>query len=166
MSEELHVNTRWMIRRDMDEILDIEMRSFAEPWCEDDYIRTLRQKNCIGIAADHGEQVVGTMIYELHRDKLGLLRFAVDPHFRRCRVGDQMVSKLVGKLSPGRRTQLTIDVRESNLTGQQFFRTVGFRATKIIDDVFEGEDAYRFVYDLNQPEPYTPANRITRLYAR
>jgi hypothetical protein len=34
---------RWMIRRDYAEVLAIEARGFEFPWCEDDFIRCLRQ---------------------------------------------------------------------------------------------------------------------------
>ena len=62
-----------MIRRDMPEVLDIEHASFEFPWSEEDFIRCLRQRNCIGMVAEHGERVVGFMIYELHKTKLHIL---------------------------------------------------------------------------------------------
>jgi ribosomal-protein-alanine N-acetyltransferase len=42
-------------------------------------------------------------------------------------------------------------VRESNLTAQVFFRSLGFRANKILYEYFEdpAEDAYRMVYRIN-----------------
>jgi len=46
--QELKVHIRWMIRRDMPEILEIERQSFEFPWCEEDFVRCLRQRNCIG----------------------------------------------------------------------------------------------------------------------
>ncbi len=158
------VHIRWMKRRDMKAVLDIDNSSFPHPWTEGDYIRTLRQKNCIGMVAEEGKRVVGTMTYELHPEKLGVLRFAVHAECRRGQVGKQMLCKLIAKLSPGHRTHLTIDVRESNLSAQQFFRAVGFRATEIVGDVFDDEDAYRFAYDV-RPDTYTPTNRIARHYA-
>ena len=33
--------------------------SFEFPWSEEDFIRCLRQRNCIGMVAEHDEQVVG-----------------------------------------------------------------------------------------------------------
>src|SRR5690606_11527131 len=57
--ERLRVHIRWMIRRDMPEVLQIEKASFEFPWYEDDFIRCLRQRNCIGMVAEQGERVVG-----------------------------------------------------------------------------------------------------------
>ena len=93
------VHIRWMIRRDMPEVLAIEHASFEYPWCEEEFLRVLRQRNCIGMVAEYGERIVGFMIYELHRNKIHVLDFATHPEFRRRGVGRQMIAKLVGKLS-------------------------------------------------------------------
>ena len=84
---DLPVHIRWMIRRDMPSVLAIEQECFEFPWYEDDFIRCLRQRNCIGMVAEHGERVVGFMIYELHKAKLQVLNFAVAGEFRRGGVG-------------------------------------------------------------------------------
>ena len=62
---DMNVHIRWMIRRDMPEVLEIEQSSFEFPWTEEDFIRCLRQRNCIGMVAEYDEKVVGFMIYEL-----------------------------------------------------------------------------------------------------
>lgn len=46
---EVNVHIRWMIRRDMQEVLEIEKSGFEFPWSEEDFIRCLRQRNCIGM---------------------------------------------------------------------------------------------------------------------
>src|SRR5204862_6467086 len=68
--EQVRVHIRWMIRRDMPEVLHTEQQSFEFAWTEEDFLRCLRQRNCIGMVAEHGEKVVGFMIYELHKAKL------------------------------------------------------------------------------------------------
>ena len=92
--EQVRVHIRWMIRRDMPEVLQTEQESFEYSWTEEDFLRCLRQRNCIGMVAEQGEKVVGFMIYELHKNKLHILNFAVNPGCRRFGVGAQMVAKL------------------------------------------------------------------------
>src|SRR5205807_3563325 len=77
--EQVKVHIRWMIRRDMPEVLQTEQESFEYAWTEEDFLRCLRQRNCIGMVAEQGEKVVGFMIYELHKAKLHILNFAVHP---------------------------------------------------------------------------------------
>lgn len=164
---QLRVHIRWMIRRDMPEVLDIERDSFEFPWYEEDFIRCLRQRNCIGMVAEHGERVVGFMIYELHKTRLHILNFAVAADVRRRAVGLQMAEKLVSKLSSQRRTRITLEVRETNLAAQLFFRQNGFRATSVLRAYYDDspEDAYvmQYSFEEEEREMIFPINRIDRL---
>lgn len=165
--QEVCVHIRWMIRRDMPEVLDIESQSFEFPWSEEDFIRCLRQRNCIGMVAEHDEQVVGFMIYELHKTRLHVLNFAVNSEFRRRGVGEAMISKLISKLSHQRRSRVLLEVRETNLAAQLFFRSAGFRAVSVLRDFYDDttEDAYlmQFTYQAAPVKEGMPTNRITRL---
>lgn len=164
---EINVHIRWMIRRDMPEVLGIENSSFEFSWSEDDFIRCLRQRNCIGMVAEYDERVVGFMIYELHKDQLHVLNFAVRPDVRRRGVGRQMVEKLIGKLSQQRRTRVLLEIRETNLAAQVFFRNLGFMATTVLRDYYDDttEDAYvmQYRYREHDAEHVGTTNRITRL---
>lgn len=142
------VHIRWMIRRDMPSVLAIEESSFEFPWSEEEFIRCLRQRNCIGMVAEHDDEVVGFMIYELHKNRLHLLNFAVDPEMRRSTIGRSMINKLVSKLSMDRRNRILLEVRETNLDAQLFFKDLGFRAISVLRDYYEDttEDAYLMQY--------------------
>jgi len=145
------VHIRWMIRRDMSEVLEIERQSFEFPWSEEDFLRCLRQRNCIGMVAEHEDRLAGFMIYELHRARLHVLNFAVSRELRRHRIGAQMVFKLMSKLSSQRRTRIQLEVRETNLAAQLFFRHCGFRAVNVLRSFYEDtpEDAYLMQYRYN-----------------
>jgi ribosomal-protein-alanine N-acetyltransferase len=88
------------------------------------------------------------MIYELHKEKLRVLNFAVAKNNRKQGVGSAMVRRLIDKLSQQRREEIVLDVRESNLAAQLFFRSQGFFAIDIIPDFYEdtGDSAYRMSY--------------------
>ena len=165
--EQVKVHIRWMIRRDMPEVLRTENDSFEFAWTEEDFLKCLRQRNCIGMVAEADEKVVGFMIYELHKSKLHVLNFAVHPTMRRTGVGRQMIAKLIGKLSSHRRTRVTLAVRETNLGAQLFFKHQSFRATKVMRGYYEdsGEDAFLMQHRLtgNEIEEYQgPVNRIAQ----
>jgi ribosomal-protein-alanine N-acetyltransferase len=142
--QHLRMHVRWMIRRDMAEVLETENESFEFPWSEDEFVRCLRQRNCIGMVADQDDEVVGFMVYELHKTRLHILNFAVASRYRRQGIGRKMVQKLIGKLSLQRRTRIVLEVRETNLSAQLFFRSLGFRAVNVLRDFYEDttEDAY------------------------
>ncbi len=163
---EVRIHIRWMIRRDMAEVIAIESESFEFPWSEDDFVRCLRQRNCIGMVAEMDDQVVGFMIYELHKNRLHILNFAVADRYRRLGIGSQMVSKLAGKLSDQRRNRILLEIRETNLPAQLFFRHSGFRAVSVLKEFYEDtpEDAYLMQFRHASDEPdIIPFNRIARL---
>ena len=114
--QEVKLQIRWLIRRDMAEVLRIERASFEYTWNEEDFLRCLRQRNCIGMVAEQDHEIVGFMIYELHKSRLHILNFSVAGDYRRRDVGGQMVEKLIGKLSAQRRTRIMLEVRETNLS--------------------------------------------------
>jgi ribosomal-protein-alanine N-acetyltransferase len=166
--EQVRVHIRWMIRRDMQEVLAAEQQSFEFAWTEDDFLRCLRQRNCIGMVAEHNDRIIGFMIYELHKNRLHVLNFAVAPAFRRTGVGGQMVSKLIGKLSSHRRSKITLAVRERNLQAQLFFRSQDFKAVRVLRNYYEdsGEDAFLMEFRVGGDDDTdlfeAPANRIAQ----
>jgi [ribosomal protein S18]-alanine N-acetyltransferase len=152
MANDIRVHIRWMIRRDMREVLAIEATNFGQPWGEEDFLKVLRQRNSIGMVAEYGERVVGFMIYELHADSLNVLNIAVDTDHQRRRVGSQLVAKMVAKLASHRRTALTLSVCDRNLSAQLFFRRMGFKAERVVRGYYEssGDDAYVMAYRLRE----------------
>lgn len=147
----VYAHVRWMIRRDMPEVMEIEGYDSC-PWSEDDVLGFLRGRNCIGMVAEWKEQVIGFMVYELHKSRLHVVKLSVHPDWRRKSVGMQLMERLKVKLSKCRRCKITADIRESNLPGHLFLKSQGFSAVRVDRSAFEdtGEDAYRFVYYLGE----------------
>ena len=125
------VHIRWMIRRDLPALAVIEDALFPDSWGDEDFIAALRQRNAIGMVAEVNEQILGGMVYSLHKHRLDLLRLAVHPDQRRGGVGTQMVQKLIGKLASHRRTAITAAVPETSLDALLFLRALGFKAERV-----------------------------------
>ncbi len=157
---------RWMIRRDMPEVLAIEQGCYGAPWTQDDFLGALRQRNCIGMVAEsHVGKVIGYMVYRLMPDArhmterefkaadkyLKLMNLAVDPRFRFMGVGRQMLETLARKLSQQQWAYAEIVVSERNYPAQCWLRECGVRATGVLQGHFsdpqgkyEPEDGYFF----------------------
>lgn len=140
----LKLHIRWMIRRDMAEVLEIEKLCFEYPWDDAAFVSCLRQRNCIGLVAQHKDDVIGYSVYELHKTRLHMLNFAVLPAFHRRGVGRAMMEKLHLKLSAQRRTRILLEVREGNLDAQLFWRAMGYRCVSVLRGYYDDtpEDAY------------------------
>ena len=154
---------RWMLPRDLAEVLEIERQSFEYSWTKEDFSDCLKRRNCVGMVATDNDQIIGFMIYELSKKRIELLNFGVSPAYRRRRVGTQMSQKLISKLARPGRSRITFPVRERNLEAQLFFRSLGFRAVSILHKFYENteEDAYLMQYQV--PPRWT--KHIRRLVA-
>ena len=146
------IHIRWMVRRDLPEVLAIDAASFPRPWGERGFLSMPRRLSAIRMVAESGGRVVGFYVYELHGAYLHLRRMAVHPDCRRSRVGTQVVAHLAAKLSIGRRTSMRLLVRESNVAAQLFLRANGFEATAINRGHYEatGDDAYVMEYRVGE----------------
>lgn len=145
------LSIRWLIRRDMPEVLQIERGSFEYPWTEEEFLGYLRQCNCIGTVLEEDHCIRAFMIYELHPDRLELVSLAVHPGHRRRGFGTRMVQRLQDKLSIRRRREIATQVRETNVGAQLFLKQMHFRADSVIRDFYEStsEDSYCMRYLLH-----------------
>ena len=153
----MDVSIRWLIRRDMPEVLAIEQASFScSQWTEEDFLSELRQRNVIGLVAERAGEIVGFMIYELHKSRLQLLSLAVRPDCRRQLVGTQMVLRLIDKLSQQRRTTIALLICERCLPGQMFFKSRDFVASRIVPNCCGDGDHDGYLMNFNIFREGTP----------
>lgn len=143
------VRVRRMDPSDMLAVLAIEQASFSQqPWAEEQFQSCLHRFDCVEMVAEQRGNVIGFIIYALRDEDSHLLNVAVHPARRRCGVGAQLVRKLTGTLSPRQRTRIIVEVRETNLVAQQFFRSQGFQAIRVLRNHCPdtGEDAFLMQY--------------------
>jgi len=134
-------HVRWMIRRDMFDIMGIESH-LTNPWTDEQFLEQLRQRNIIGSVVERGERIIGYFIYQLEKTSLQIVRCAVDPQFRRQGVFSTMLGKLKGKLSEHRRNSIEVDVDQYSLDLQLALKANGFQA------ISTSPDTYSFFYYL------------------
>lgn len=139
---------RWMTIRDLPEVVRIEAASSFHPMSQDDITAVVRKRNGIGMVCESHQGIVGFMVYLMFLDRINLVRLAVDPSFRRRGIGRQLAAALADKLRPGKRTMIRLMARETNLDGQLFLRSCGFRASEVHRGHFRdsGEDGYEFTF--------------------
>jgi hypothetical protein len=93
------IYTRWMIVRDLPQVTAIDGQ-----WGDDEFKKRLRERNCIGMVAERGDEIVGFVVYELHTDRLKLVRFAAKDEGS----AQGLLEKLAYKMGQHRRSKLEI----------------------------------------------------------
>ena len=76
-----------------------------------------------------------------------------------------MVEKLKSKLSHQRRNRIVLEVRETNLEAQLFFKKQDFLALSVLRNFYDDtvEDAYLMQHRYVDEQVEVPVNRITRM---
>lgn len=152
---------------DMSRVAYIEGLSFNEPWTVGEYMSFMSSEGSVAQVYICDSLVVGTVCYTLipsspmaiSRSDRGslvqLVSIAVDPDWRRQGVGRQIVDRLADKSCyPGEKKLVFIEVRESSLQSQVFFRECGMLATGTLPSYCNdtGEDAYVMTIPLEEKQ--------------
>ena len=146
---------RWMICRDMPDVLDVDRLSFLEPWTDEQFCDYLRQRNTIGMVVENTPATIaGYVLYGLGRSSLTVHRLAVHPQFRLQGYGRAILEKLVHKLVSQRRDRIVTAVCENDLHAHLFFKAAGFLAAEVNRRQFDPYDGYTFEYRLE------PSHRV------
>ncbi len=126
------LNIRWLISRDLPEVVEIERAAWQESWTRNDFLSAMKRRNVITMIAERHDRIVGYIVYAIERSSLYILNVTVAPEERGTGVGTKLVEKLKGKLSQQRRKLAVIDVSRNNAKGIEFLENAGFRreATK------------------------------------
>lgn len=145
------IEMRWMVKKDLPQIVKIEQACFECPMNYTQLYDILKVRNCIGIVVEQDkEQILGYMIYELLKDRFRMVNIAVDPFYQKEGHARKMIQYLIEKCNKKRRNNIEAYIPDSNLNAHLFMRAVGFRATSVERNYFDnGQDAYHFEYFLN-----------------
>ncbi len=133
-------HVRWMINRDLRDVVASDAAATCAPWSKEDYKSRLSQRNAIAMVIElattsRGKPVVvGAMVYQLHKQHVELERIFIEPEYQLRSFGRQLISELRSRLTRERRTRIKVTVEESNLRLLLFFQSVGFSAVESSDN--------------------------------
>jgi ribosomal protein S18 acetylase RimI-like enzyme len=142
-----HADIRWMIRRDMAQVIALDQINDYS-WPEVDFLDALRERDTIGMVFEKNDIILGYMIYRLEEKQITLVRLAVLEEIRRQGVGRALVEKMKTKLAAKRRGTLSVTVRERQLGVQLFLRACGLTCCLVEKGRFSkpDEDGYRMEF--------------------
>jgi ribosomal-protein-alanine N-acetyltransferase len=142
----------------------IERASFTTPWPPHAYQQELESNRLATyLVAQLGDQVVAYGGIWLMVDEAHVTTFAVDPRFRRRRIGERLLLAMLDLSLDRHAREATLEVRLSNLPARRLYEKYGFRPVGIRPRYYsdDGEDAL-----IMTTEPLASAemrDRIARL---
>ena len=115
---------------DIEAVVEIERLSNSHPWTERNFHEALASGYLCIVARDHGA-VCGFAVARMLVDEAELLLIAVTPAMRRQGIALLLWIELAERLKASGARTVYLEVRESNLSAQAFYRTRGFTQSGI-----------------------------------
>lgn len=123
-----NIHVRWMIRRDIPEIVELEKYGMPDSWDEATLLSQLQQRNNTGMVAEIGDLIVGYLIYNIRKQSYDIVRLVVHPGARKAGVGAKIIERLRNSATKSRqRNQIVSRDHPPAATG--FFQKQGFNTT-------------------------------------
>ena len=142
---------RPMMEADLREVLRIEYEAFPFAWKEGGFLLILRHGKFLAVVAEDEGKVIGYAVTsgfgvaaDSSRSGAQLATIAVASMHRRVGIGTQLLQSLIDKARASGLASMRLKVREGNTAAQLFFRSHGFKATRVLRQHYEenDEDAY------------------------
>ena len=125
------VSLRDMRRDDLAAVLEIERRSFAQPWSRAFFEKELATPFARLVVADEEGvprgRIVGYTCRWRVTDEVHLLNVAVHPEHRGLGHGRELVAAVVDEARRGRARVVFLEVRAGNVVARRLYRQLGFK---------------------------------------
>lgn len=115
-----------MTRSDLDAVLEIERKSFEQPYSREILAQELKIKAAHLRVATYRRKVIGYIDFWLVHDEMELISIAVHPEFKRCGVGEGLMQEMIRFAYQNEARFIYLDVRRSNESAQQLYEKFGF----------------------------------------
>ncbi|WP_313344895.1 ribosomal protein S18-alanine N-acetyltransferase [Sedimentibacter sp.] len=117
---------RGIRRDDLDQITEIEKTCFSLPWSKESYERELENKLAYYQCAEENEVILGYMGMWRILDECHITNVAVLPQYRKKGVATHLINKMIEICKCSEITQMTLEVRESNIPAINLYKKFGF----------------------------------------
>jgi len=116
-----------MTRDDLEQVLEIERKSFPQPWLQQHFIDELGFSYAFPLSAFDAEgRLVGYICPMQLLDEGHILNVAVDPEVRGSGVGRMLVQKVLDECRSAGASFVSLEVRESNFSAIALYLKMGF----------------------------------------
>jgi ribosomal-protein-alanine N-acetyltransferase len=147
------MRVRWMIRNDLDRVMQIQEASHFECLDRQEFRRWLRERNVIGVVLEHPDLygdnhfplLTAYALYEVNRESVEIRHLRVHPVYEWQGCGRTLVEYMKRRLNESRNV-IRVCVSEQETGSHLFLKACGFRATQVDRGWKEGECGYRFEY--------------------
>ena len=136
---------RLMGREDLDPVMEIERRSFPQPWSPGLFLHELKvpfSKTILAHTSNGSGELLGYICRWLVGDEVHILNLAVRPDRRGSGVGRALVELIVREAEERGANLITLEVRRENAEAIALYRSLGFTERGVRRNYYgRGQDA-------------------------
>jgi ribosomal-protein-alanine N-acetyltransferase len=139
---------------DLDDVLEIEQKSFSFPWSRNSFYMEIRQNRyayyIVARLKDNGRIIGYGGVWVLF-DEGHITTLAVHPLHRKAGIGSFMLEHILRKACTNGATQVFLEVRDSNLAARRLYEKFKFKVIGRRKNYYLNEDALIMVYTFSFP---------------
>ncbi|MGM0847370.1 MAG: ribosomal protein S18-alanine N-acetyltransferase [Bacillota bacterium] len=118
---------RLMSIEDLDDIMEVEKRSFTIPWTRDAFFNEIETNQfATYIVLEDSDNVIGYCGVWIIVDEAHITNIAVLPSFRGQGLGDKLLKSMIEIAKEMGARTMTLEVRVSNTPAQSLYKKFGF----------------------------------------
>ncbi|HEY8423000.1 MAG TPA: ribosomal protein S18-alanine N-acetyltransferase [Thermoclostridium sp.] len=118
---------RQMRIEDIENVLNIEKKSFTSPWSKLMFFDELQNPRAHYIVAEISGAIVAYAGLWIIMDEGHITNIAVDPAYRRMKIGSRLMEEIIHLARKNNIRGLTLEVRESNTAAISMYKNFGFK---------------------------------------
>jgi len=130
---------------DLDAVMEIERRSFPQPWSPGLFLHELKvpfSRTTVARQQNGSSDILGYVCRWHVGDEVHILNLAVHPEQRRSGIARLLVEQVVNEADARGAQMITLEVRRGNEPAIALYQSFGFRETGVRRNYYaRGEDA-------------------------
>lgn len=126
-----------MEEKDLDQVCEIENKTFSQPWTREDFSISIKNENHIYIVAEEGNEIAGYCGLWMVAGEGQINNVAVREDFRQKGVGYGMLRYLLELGREKNQDAFTLEVRVGNEAAIRLYEKLGFRSLGIRRGFYE-----------------------------
>ena len=117
---------RLMEKADIVQLAELEKQCFSDPWSVSAFEYELQNPLSLWLVAAEGDTVAGYVGTQTVIDESDMMNIAVHPDFRRQKIAENLILRLIRMLDERQSKSLTLEVRVSNAAAIALYDKLGF----------------------------------------
>ena len=147
----LNYQIRDMEERDLYTVSQIEQACFIAPWGKEDLLTEINDNPYATLlVVEVDNNVVGFADFWVTFDSATICQIAIHPKYQRQQLGSKLMEEILKDCYAKKVVHLTLEVRESNTKGINFYQKYGFKTALIKDKYYSnGENALYMIKEVD-----------------